>query len=93
MNLSPQEQELKELGQEAKSFLSSKLYQALSQHLSSKLEEEYPKPNKKGWEEQYRYAKAYETAAAEIVKYIHSLTSAHESMIEKENDETNFNEA
>jgi hypothetical protein len=86
MELSKQEQEIKKLGQEAKSFLGSSLFKALQQQLSSKLEQEYPKPNRRGWEEKYRYAKAYERAAADIVEYLVSLRSNYEMLVKKENE-------
>ena len=81
------------MGQEAKSFLGSKLYLALSQHLSEELGKEYPKPNKRGWEEQYRYARAYEHAAADVVKYLVSLKDQLEYLNEKERDQTSIEDA
>ena len=93
MNLSKQEQEIKQVGQEAKSFLGSSLYKALQHHLSSKLEQEYPKPDTDGWEEKYRYAHAYEQVAAEIVQFVSGLSSQHDMLVEKEKDETDLDKA
>jgi hypothetical protein len=94
MKLTKQDKEIKKLGQEAKGFLESSLFQTLSKHLSNKLEEEYPKPNKKGWEEQYRYARAYEAAAADIVEYIVGLKNQHTHLLEQEKlPETSIDEA
>ena len=88
MKLSKEEQEVKELGQMAKEFLEGKLFKHLQQHLSNQLDKEYPKPDKPGWEDQYRYAKAYEAAAAEIVNFLISLKSSLAMLNEKEKSAT-----
>jgi hypothetical protein len=52
------------------------------------LEEEYPKPNNKGWEEQYRYAKAFEDAAASIVQNLVAMRANYIELTKREKDET-----
>ena len=91
MKLTPQERQDKIVCQEAKDFLTSKLYQAISLHLSSQLDQEFPKPNKRGWEERYRYAKAYEKAATDIMGFVGSLSNRLEALNDKEQDKTDFN--
>ena len=86
MELTKQEQEIKELGLEAQGFLKSKLYQATQAHLSRQLEEEYPAPNKRGWEERYRYARAYEKASVAIVNFWIGLRSQYERLCKQEKD-------
>lgn len=62
-------------------------------HLSAKLDQEYPKPNKKGWEHQYIYAKALEEQSAELIQFIMSLKSQYEAILEREKDKTDINES
>lgn len=94
MTLTKQEQEIKQLGQEAKEFLQGNLFQALQGHLSQQLEQEYPKPVGELWQDQYRYAKAYEQVSADIINYLVGLKNQNTSLLEKEKeDEPNFDEA
>ena len=94
MQLTKQEQEVKEVGQAAKGFLDSNLFQALQHHLSGQLDKEFPKPNHKGWEAEYQYAKAYEVAASDIVRFFVSLKSQFDQLVEKEKQkETSIEEA
>lgn len=94
MTLSKEEQQLKELGQEAKGFLEGHLFQGLQHHLSQQLDQEYPKPVGEEWQDKYRYAKAYEQVAADLVNYFISLKSQYISLLEKEKEkETSIDEA
>jgi hypothetical protein len=55
--------------------------------LSQELDKEYPLPNKKGWEEQYRYAKALEKASEIVIAYFTGLNSQYTMLLEKEKSE------
>jgi hypothetical protein len=47
-----------------------------------------------GWEDQYRYAKAYETVASDIVNFIIGLKNQLTPLIEKEKEhETSIEDA
>lgn len=82
------------LCQEAKGFLSSNLFQALQHHLSAQLEVEYPKPVGTKWQEQYRYARAYEQASSDMIKFLVGLKEQLKSITEKENEvETSIEDA
>ena len=87
MKLSKQEQELKELSQEAKGLLDSNLFKALRNRLNQELDKEFPKPDHKGWEEEYRYAKAYAECAKDIIGYIIQLKDQMEMLVQKEKEE------
>lgn len=94
MTLTKEEQEHKQLGLEAKGFLEGNLFQALQHHLSTKLDQEYPKPVGPEWQDQYRWAKAYESVAADVVEFFIGLKNQGTILAEKEKEEEpNFDEA
>jgi hypothetical protein len=84
--LTKQERQVKELGLEAQEFLKSKLGQATQAELLRQLREAYPTPNKRGWEDKYRYAKAYEKASEDIVNFWIGLRSQFEMLCKQEKD-------
>ena len=82
--MSDKDQQTLELGLEAKGFLESKLFKATQGFLSHKLEEEYPTPNKRGWEDKYRYARAMEQVSVELLNHWLNLKSEHERLTKLE---------
>jgi hypothetical protein len=62
-------------------------------YLTSRLDQAYPKPNKKGWEQQYIYAKALDEQSTELIEFIKSLRSQGEAVAEQEKDKTDINES
>jgi hypothetical protein len=94
MRLSKQDKLTKELGQEAKGFLESNLFQVLQQHLSDQLSKEYPRPMGDQWQDQYRYARAYEQVAADLVNFLIGLKNQLTVINEKQKTpETSIDEA
>ena len=84
--LSKEELEIKELGQEAKSFRESKLFRKIQATLMLELDKEYPSPQVKGWEEQYRYAKALEQASSVFINFLTRTEKEAENIEQREKD-------
>ena len=62
--------------------------------LSNQLDKEYPKPVGTKWQDEYRYAKAFETACVTIVNFWKSKKDQLKMYQEKENEtETSIEDA
>lgn len=55
--------------------------------LTSKLDNKYPSPDEEGWELKYKFAKAYEHVAEDIVNFFVGLDSDFVRLSELEKEE------
>lgn len=82
------EQEVLERGKLAQEFLEGELYQQhLKGYLINKLDKAYPEPNKRNWEKEYVYVKAYEQAVTDIFQVLVAWKSERSKLLQDKKDE------